>query len=414
MDCHTRQINQHIEFEADWENGFNLHMKLAPVIQLLLNWCARDKVIFIKAYRMVLKRLQEELIAENFTHHTVSLQEKSFEVVDYSVASQPVSLHQPLVRLLAAMSLYLDTFGLSYRPEDFKLLESELPSLDTILELPLRTGVLVSQVHAGMWRRNGYSLQHQIFFYHNARCRGEMYDRDIQAMQFCAANMDHDSFLLQALDKFGLVHWANSDFQVAEEESIRHLTSLVEEFFGLLITLIGERFTPGVGDISVEDMVRKEIIQLLCVEPMSHSALNKALPEDVNHETGLEKVIDQVATFKKPVGSSSKGVYELKEEFYKEYDVFFYHFTREDQSKSEEAQRARLKAANCPQVCPPPPLPPLSRNFLNLTYLLQSDLMLHLMKLVLQRADDLKSRCFSESQVQKVLYLIGMALVEEG
>merc|ERR1719228_3294769 len=39
--------------------------------------------------------------------------------------------------------------------------------------------------------------------------------------------------------------------------------------------------------------------------------------------------------------------------------------------------------------------------------------MLHLMKLVLQRADDLKSRCFSESQVHKVLYLIGMALAEE-
>merc|ERR1711881_182632 len=78
----------------------------------------------------------------------------------------------------------------------------------------------------------------------------------------------------------------------AEEESIRHLTSLVEEFFGFLVTIIGERFTPGVGDIVTEDMVRKEIIQLLCVEPMSHSALNKALPEDVNHETGLEKVID--------------------------------------------------------------------------------------------------------------------------
>lgn len=272
---------------------------------------------------------------------------------------------------------------------------------------------MVSQVHAGMWRRNGYSLQHQIFFYHNARCRGEMYDRDIQAMQFCAANMDHGQFLLQCLDKFGLVHWANTDFQVAEEESIRHLTALVEEFFGLLVTLVGERYTPGVGDISVEDMVRKEIIQLLCVEPMSHSALNKALPEDVNHETGLEKVIDQVATFKKPVGPSSKGVYELKEEFYKEYDVFFYHFTREDQSKSEEAQRARLKTANRPQVCPPPPLPALSRNFEGLTFILQSDLMLHLLKLVLQRADDLKSRCFSESQVHKVLYLIGMALAEE-
>ena len=183
-----------------------------------------------------------------------------------------------------------------------------------------------------MWRRNGYSLQHQIFFYHNARCRGEMFDRDIQLIQFCAANMDPDKFILQVtimivvlprhhdihqvLDKYCLVHWSEKDFLVSEEESIRHLTSLVEECLGLLFTVLGERFvilviiirlfmilvilvmiiklviilirfTPGVGRITAEQMVRKEIVQLLCVEPMSHSALNKALPEDVNHETGL-------------------------------------------------------------------------------------------------------------------------------
>ena len=70
----------------------------------------------------------------------------------------------------------------------------------------------------------------------------------------------------------------------------------------------------------------------------------------MNHETGLEKVIDQVATFKKPAQGLGKGVYELKEELYSEYDVFFFHYTREDQSKSEEVQRARLKASNSPQV----------------------------------------------------------------
>ena len=413
MDCHTRQINQHIEFEADWENGFNLHIKLAPVIQLLLNWCARDKVIFIKAYRMLLKKLQEELSSEDFKLHTIELSDISRDCVEYSVATQPVSLHQPLVRLLAAMSLHLDNFGLSYNSDYFTLMEGDMPSLSALLELPLRTSVLVSQVHAGMWRRNGYSLQHQIYFYHNARCRGEMYDRDVQAMQFCAANMDHDHFLLQLLDKFGLVHWANSEFQISEEESIRHLTVLVEEFFGLLITILGERYTPGVGDVGMEDMVRKEIIQLLCVEPMSHSILNKSLPEDVNHETGLEKVIDQVATFKKPTGANSKGVYELKDEYYQEYNVFFYHYTREDQSKSEEAQRSRLKTANKPQVCPPPKMAALCKSFAKMAFVLQSDLMLHLLTLVLKRADDLKSRCFSESQVHKVLYLIGMALVEE-
>ena len=231
-----------------------------------------------------------------------------------------------------------------------------------------------------------------------------MYDRDIQLLQFCAANLPPDQFLLHLLNKFNLLNWASSGFEVSEEESIRHVTVLVEEFLGLAVTLAQERHSPGIGRGGVEDMVRQEVVQLLCVEPMSHSALNKALPEDVNHETGLERVIDQVpfifilfivfilfilfilfifflfiliitallitidqvATFKKPVGgASAKGVYELKEENYGEYkvfltrsdlflpgeyNVFFYHFTREDQSKSEESQRARLKAAGKAQV----------------------------------------------------------------
>ena len=57
-----------------------------------------------------------------------------------------------------------------------------------------------------------------------------------------------------------------------------------------------------------------------------------------------------MATFSKPTNNTGKGVYQLKEDFYADYDVFFYHYTREDQSKSEEVQRARLKAADRPQV----------------------------------------------------------------
>ena len=58
-------------------------------------------------------------------------------------------------------------------------------------------------------------------------------------------------------------------------------------------------------------------------------------------------------------------------------------------------------------------MPDLCKSFSGLVHLLQSDMMLHLLHLVLTRADDLKSRCFSESQVHKVLYLIGMGLLEE-
>merc|ERR1719308_346198 len=165
---------------------------------------------------MLLKKLKEETKSDDFKTQKLELNGKSANCIEFNVATSPVSLHLPLCRLLAGMSLYLDKYGLKFCGDDFKLMDEEdMPSLGFILEMPLRTSVMVSQVHAGMWRRNGYSLQHQIFFYHNARCRGEMYDRDIQAMQFCAANMNHDAFLLQVLDKFGLLHWADTDFQVA-------------------------------------------------------------------------------------------------------------------------------------------------------------------------------------------------------
>jgi hypothetical protein len=69
------------------------------------------------------------------------------------------------------------------------------------------------------------------------------------------------------------------------------------------------------------------------------------------HETGLEEVVRQVADFKwdstgfsqslkitvsnhrKPTGTTGKGMYELKEESYEQYNPFFYHYSRSERSK---------------------------------------------------------------------------------
>merc|ERR1719431_1777401 len=134
------------------------------------------------------------------------------------------------------------------------------------------------------------------------------------------------------------------------------------------------------------------------MESMSNSALNKSLAEDTKNETGLEWVIPQVATFKNPTGGEGKGVYELKEEYYSEYNIFFYHYTRENQSKAENAQRIRLSKAKQKEVIPPPTFPSLKAQYAGIWKVLDSDLMLHLLKMVIDRADNLKSKCFSEDQ----------------
>jgi len=85
-----------------------------------------------------------------------------------------------------------------------------------------------------------------------------------------------------------------------EEDTLRQTIALVEEFVGLVVSIVGERWVPGVGVVTPDDRIKKEIIQQLSIKPMSHSELSKTLPDDVNHETGLERVIDDIAVFKKP------------------------------------------------------------------------------------------------------------------
>lgn len=43
----------------------------------------------------------------------------------------------------------------------------------------------------------------------------------------------------------------------------------------------GERYVPGVSEVTKEDVTMREVIHLLCIEPMAHSSLVKGLPENV-------------------------------------------------------------------------------------------------------------------------------------
>jgi E3 ubiquitin-protein ligase UBR2 len=255
-----------------------------------------------------------------------------------------------------------------------------------------------------MWRRNGFSLVNQIYFYRNVKCRSEMLDRDIIILQIGASLIENNEFLIHVLNKFHLIQWAENQITYSnvdgEEDSASQVINMVDELLELLIMIVGERFVCGIGEITEEDRIKKEIIQKLCIKPFSHSELNRALNDDMNSETGMENVIQDVAVFKK--SADKKGVYELKPEYYDNYNMYFYHYSREDKSKSEEVQRNRRKTKGELICCPPPKLPKLTETFSMLANLLQCDVMLLIMQTVLKKSLDLKQIVFSESHLQKV------------
>lgn len=228
----------------------------------------------------------------------------------------------------------------------------------------LCTQTMIAQVHAGMWRRNGYSLLNQLYFYGNVKCRTEMLDRDVVVLQIGASLIESNEFLIHVVNKYGLMNWVNVSHEEEDANNVSTVVNMVDELLELLIVVVGERFVVGLGCVTEEDCVRKELVQQLCIKNFSHSELSKALPEvQQAHETDvMERVIEEIATFRKPQVNDKKGVYELRAEYYDMYNMYFYHYSKEDKSKSEEAMRIRRKGKR-DACCLPPQLPRLKEAF---------------------------------------------------
>lgn len=308
-----------------------------------------------------------------------------------------------MTRFLAGLYVHFEKYGLTF---DNIAANMDKPTPEQLIEPVLCTRTMISQVYAGMWRRNGYSLLNQLFFYRNVKCRAEMLDRDIIILQAGASLIESNEFLIHVLNKFNLIGWAGPNYEPnasgAEEDGIRQIINMIDELLELMIMIVGERYTPGIGAVMEDDKIKKDIIQQLCIKPFPHSELIRSLNEDANGETGMENVINDVAVFKKPTQADKKGVYELREEFYDDYNMYFYHYSKEEKSRSEEAQRKRRQDKGELVCCPPPKLPKLTESFSMIANMLQCDVMLQVIQTVLKRALDLKAITFSESHLAKV------------
>uniref|UniRef100_A0A8C0UL47 E3 ubiquitin-protein ligase n=1 Tax=Cyanistes caeruleus TaxID=156563 RepID=A0A8C0UL47_CYACU len=381
-----RQIGQHIEVDPDWEAAIAIQMQLKNILLMFQEWCACDEELLLRSYRECHKAVMRCSTNGRSREKTVfHLCGHTLESRPYRVSADPVSIHLPLSRTLAGLHVRLSKTGAISRLHEFV---SPL-----LVEYPLRCLVLVAQVAAEMWRRNGLSLISQVFYYQDVKCREEMYDKDIIMLQIGASLMDPNQFLLLILQRYELA----DAFKKIKPTKDQQYNVLIEEMLQILIYVVGERYVPGISNVTKEDVIMREIIHLLCIEPMAHSAITKSLPENENNETGLENVIDKVATFKKP-GVSGHGVYELKDECLKEFNMFFYHYTKTQHSKVSSP----LKRDNRKIALPPPPPPDFSPAFSNVVRILNCDVMMHILRTLLQRAVELETHLWTEAMIQMV------------
>ncbi|XP_066464442.1 E3 ubiquitin-protein ligase UBR1 [Eleutherodactylus coqui] len=412
MEAISRMIGQHVEMDSDWEAAIAMQMQLKNVLMLIQEWCASNEVVLLKTYKDCHRGVLQCI--KPVTSHQKTLVEMcghSYQSYPFKVSRDPVSIHLPLSRVLAGLHSQMNKMGLITKlpeiisPNDFQV--------ELLIESPLRCLVLAGQVAAEMWKRNGLTIVSQVFYYQDVKCREEMYDKDIMMLQIGASYMDPNSFLLLVLDRFELVEALSKvSMPTKDMDQTRQWNSLIEEMLHVLICIIGERFMPGVSNVTKEECMMREIIHLLCIEPMAHSAIATALPETENTDICLDTLINKVATFKKP-GVSGHGVYELKDEYLNHFNVFFYHYTKTQRSKAEHTQKKRRKQENSSEALPPPPPPEFTPAFQNVSNLLCCDVMMHLLRTILQRATKEDVIMWTEGMIQMALHIIALGLLEE-
>ena len=412
MDAVVRYVDQHIELEPEWESAFNLTIKLQKVIHEFIEWASSDKEVLFECFKYLLSVIynmeqNDELF--NYKYETKKFSSKEYRVIDYDVSKHEVSIHIPVSRLLAALSSKLAAYSISFN--DFTLIQNGSVKINSIIEPSLRALVLSAQSNVGLWRRNGYSLLTQVYFYSNIKCRVEMFDRDLQSMQMGASLLEPNEFLVILLNKFKLLDFWVKDSPEGKTDDTKYeyLTGLAEELLQLLIVILTERYDMFIGQIMPIEKLKHEVIHQLCISPMAHSDIVKNVYSDNEiNTTELESVLREVAEFKTAVNASAKGTYVLKKTYYNYYSPFFYHYTKMEKTKSEE-EVLKNKAE---KYIVPYRLPKFNNAFMKIRNLLDSDTLIRIFNCVLKRVQT-KSKANSDGQLIRVLYLIGLALLEE-
>ncbi|KAF8933107.1 hypothetical protein BGZ52_008581 [Haplosporangium bisporale] len=300
--------------------------------------------------------------------HTVTMPTTppiSFEVIAYKVSAQPVAFHHPLHWFLADLLEnvnFLDRMELQKNGyESFRDMMLQFVGNDQ--DTPERRlfkllCVLMAQIKANVWVRNGFVIRTQAQYYREVSLRENTYDSDIFLLQVSMVLFDPELFLATALDRFELLEWFSGQREHTTYDLLQ-IVFMAEELLTLLIVCVSDRV--NTAGFTIEQEIRREIVHGLCLKPIAYSELTKRIPERLTEHVRFDDTLKELASYRAPDGITDHGLYELKDEFFDEVDPYFIHFSRNNSEEAEEILKSRITKKSGNTIKSPQILPRLSR-----------------------------------------------------
>ena len=352
---HTRQLGRHVEYESrGWQYAFILEFEVTGVLKPILR-AFGEAGAPRRLSRAVLLRCAELLLqwrasatasclaardsgSDELVPLDVSLQE--LDLGRHQVSSDPVSFHLTLQRCMSSFA-----FEAAYRHRNDSLTLHDLWHLDELplsffaflVDHPLRTQVLCSQIETSRWVRNGaFAMSHQVSLYRNRLWHDMGAELDFFLMQ-CGAQVLGNAFILLALQRFELLMFFSIDREGDEESPTGYAAAdyeMAADFLSLLVSIGRDRTRCG---LSKEKALRREVVSWLAVSDLSYSQLVDKLSTWTSSKSeAVDAALSEVADFHEPQAEDDSGFYRLKQEEWCNVDQQFPRLSKMDRVKLEE------------------------------------------------------------------------------
>ncbi|KAH9440457.1 hypothetical protein MJO29_016281 [Puccinia striiformis f. sp. tritici] len=449
MNPNKRAVHLHVEFESDaWVTAFNLTIQLAKLCKFFGECYSKaNPEEFVMAVRTLVPSLMDPEqdfhnvqfgSCENIDSPTSSTSPSSpptsssnndysgvsYRCIDFRTDRELISFHHPLNWLFAEIMRsshlidftkvhHLGIFGVA----DLLIPENATPEEADVAPLALSENVicvasLLAQVRAGLWVRNGFGVRAQQLHYREYSLRETTFDQDIFHLQVLLAAKDPNHVLVGIVDRFGMRQWCNGEFLSDRVYEPSQMIAMLEELLHLLIILLSE--PSGISGNDRDENLKREIIQILCLGPMSYSDTIKRIPDRYIQDSSFDKALVKLADFKPPVGSNDVGIYSIKPEFLEEVDPYYCRYGRNQREESERIVVEYLKKTT---GLPDPVLVPKCLNinsgpFACIGHTYHSEVLLQIIFYSLARVNP-TMKGYSEYLADEAIHLVMMGLVEQ-
>jgi len=434
MNPNKRAVHLHVEFESDaWVTAFNLTIQLAKLCKFFGECYSKatpeEFVIAVRTLVPSLMDPEQDFHDVRFgSCESVDGSSKdsvvSYRCIDFRTDRELISFHHPLNWLFAEImrSAHLIDFkqvnhlGV-HGVGDLLIPENATPEEADVAPLALSENVicvasLLAQVRAGLWVRNGFGVRAQQLHYREYSLRETTFDQDIFHLQVLLAAKDPSHVLVAIVDRFAMRQWCNGEFLSDRVYEPSQMIAMLEELLHLLIILLSE--PSGISGASREENLKREIIQVLCLGPMSYSDIVKRIPDRYIQDSSFDKALARLADFKPPVGSSDVGIYSLKPELLVEVDPYYCRFGRNQREESERIVVEHLKKTTgvADPVLVPKCLNINSGPFACISHTYHSEVLLQIIFYSLARVNP-TMKGYSEYLADEAIHLVMMGLVEQ-